>query len=525
MESNKKKYNNIAKIMLKRFIPAMILIALLVIAKHYVLQYYIISMDNVLQEYEISAISQLRLLNKTETLMYYLILALIAFLSLFIFLPTFKGLSKAFYEVNESNENIMKLFKIVHGALFLIDMESCNILLMNQEAEKLINAEFKEGINIKNCFKIKSSDLCDMFENIIEYEHNEKMEIELILHGNQKMYAIVTSTKTHYKNKDAVLMGLFDISKQKQSEEALKDMAIKDKLTGLYNRYYFEQRVKDKIEEAEKFDEPISMLMLDLDHFKFINDTYGHPVGDNILKLAAKILKTVIRKSDYVFRIGGEEFIVLMPKTDIHAADIVAEKIRVALESSEHPFAGKITASIGVAERLKSETLENWYNRVDKALYCAKESGRNCVVNYEGKNNYATAHIEWSKDWESGDIIIDEQHMELIDIGNILIFMDLSNFEFDIVLNQIDKLINHIVNHFKYEENLLNDMNYVDYNGHKVIHEDLIAKASELKENYLRGNINKTAFFSFLVDDIIIGHMVKEDMKFYDYLKSTDVEV
>lgn len=422
--------------------------------------------------------------------------------------------------MKESNENIIKLFKIVHGALFLIDLESCNVLLMNKEAEKLINAEFKEGTNIKNYFKIESRDICDVFETIKEYEHKENMEIELTLNESQKMHAIVTSVKTHFKNKDAVLMGLFDISKQKQSEEAFKDMAIKDNLTGLNNRYYFEHRLKDKIEEAEKYDETISMLMLDLDQFKTINDTYGHPVGDDVLKLTANTLIEVTRKSDDIFRVGGEEFVVLMPKTDVYAADIVAEKIRVAIENSEHPVAGKITASIGVAERLKSETLINWYKRVDKALYCAKEGGRNRIVNYEDNSNFATAYIEWSKDWESGNRIIDNQHMELIELGNSLIFMNLSNHQFNKVLNQLDKLLNHIINHFNCEESILKETNYTYYNEHKEIHNNLMAKANELRENYLSGKINKTAFFSFVVDDIVVGHMIEEDMKFYDCLKN-----
>lgn len=524
LESNKSNYNSIAKILLNRLIPAMSLITFLVIVKHYVVQHYIVSIDNILQGYDINAVYQLELLEKTETLTYYIILVLIVFLCAFVFLPTFKKLSKSFHEVKESNENIMKLFKAVHGALFLLDMGNHNILLMNNEAEKLINTEFKEGINIKSYLKIKTGDFYDIFATINECEHNEEMEIELILKENQKMYVIVTTTKIRFNNKDSLLMGLFDISKQKQCEEVYKDMAIKDNLTELYNRNYFEQYVKDKIEEAEKYDEPISMLMIDIDYFKIINDTYGHPIGDEVLKFVAKKLKSVIRKSDDVFRVGGEEFVVLMPKSDVYAADIVAEKIRVALENSEHPVAGKITVSIGVAQRLKSETSDDWYKRVDKALYCAKEGGRNCVVNYDENNNFAIARIEWKKNWESGNKTIDNEHMKLIELGNSLIFMDLSNYDFDKVLNQLDKLINHIVNHFKDEESILNEINYVNYDEHKKIHNDLLAKASSLKEKYLNGNINKTAFFSFIVDDIVKEHMEKEDVKFYDYLKNSSSE-
>lgn len=512
-------HNNDAKKMLRKFMLSIILIIILAVVKHLVLQHYISSINVILKKYGLDATNQLQLLDNIETLLYILILALIIIISISIFLPTLKGLSRALNEVNEKNENIMKLFKIAHGALLLVELESCNIMLMNKEAEKLINAEYKEGLNINEYIKIKSLDFCDVIDVLNENDQNEKLEVELILNGNEKMHAIVTAVKTSYNNKNAVLMGLFDISKQKQSEESFKNIAIKDKLTGAYNRYYFEKRVNDNIEEAEKFNESISMLMLDLDHFKNINDTYGHPVGDEVLKLIAARLNSIIRKSDYLFRVGGEEFVVLMPMTDMFAADKVAEKIRAELEKIEHPVAGKITASIGVAERLKLEMLDDWYKRVDRALYCAKEGGRNCVVNYGENINYATAHIEWNKDWDSGNKILDKQHRELIDLGNTLMFMNLSNYEFYKIINQLEKLINHIENHFRYEEELIKEANFSDFEEHKQIHAKLVNKANELKSNCLNGTINKAAFFSFLLDDVVIDHMVREDKKFYYLIK------
>lgn len=374
---------NLAKTMVKRFIPTVTLIVLLVIIQHIVLQKSFERMNIILQKNEISAINQLMVIENIETWLFFLLLFMIVFLIIVIFLPTFKGLSKAFYNVKESNENIIKLFKIVHGAMFLIEIETCNIMLMNKEAEKLINTEFKEGINIRNYFALESYEFYDVFETLLENEHNENMEVELILNGSERMYAIVTSVRLNFKNRNAVLIGLFDITKQKQSEEALKNMALIDNLTGLNNRHFFEEQANYKIEEAETHGKSISMLMLDLDFFKNINDTYGHFVGDEVLKFTANILKTEIRKSDYIFRIGGEEFVILMPSTDIYTADVVAERIRLALESTAHPIAGKITASIGVAEKLKFESLEDWCKRADEALYYAKKGGRNCVINYD----------------------------------------------------------------------------------------------------------------------------------------------
>ncbi|MGE5628612.1 MAG: GGDEF domain-containing protein, partial [Solirubrobacterales bacterium] len=106
-----------------------------------------------------------------------------------------------------------------------------------------------------------------------------------------------------------------------------------------------------------------------------------HPVGDEVLKKTAEAASTSIRKTDMVFRIGGEEFAVLLPNTDLEGAKEVAEKLRCKLEKYSHPLAGKFTASFGVGERSKGESFNLWYKEVDQALYQAKREGRNRVVN------------------------------------------------------------------------------------------------------------------------------------------------
>lgn len=124
------------------------------------------------------------------------------------------------------------------------------------------------------------------------------------------------------------------------------------------------------------------MIIFDLDYFKRINDTWGHPIGDEVLKQTAEITSSLIRKTDIIFRVGGEEFVILLPKTNISGAQEVAEKLRDTLDRSKHPIVGKFTASFGVGERLGYESFESWYKNVDRALYNAKNEGRNRVVSY-----------------------------------------------------------------------------------------------------------------------------------------------
>lgn len=123
----------------------------------------------------------------------------------------------------------------------------------------------------------------------------------------------------------------------------------------------------------------LSMAILDLDYFKRVNDQFGHPVGDKVLRDTASLVKSTILDSDYAIRIGGEEFLIFMVNTSLEEAKKRVENIRQRLENFMHPKVGIVTASMGLVEREKEEDYLSVYNRVDDALYAAKENGRNQV--------------------------------------------------------------------------------------------------------------------------------------------------
>ncbi|MGL5269402.1 MAG: sensor domain-containing diguanylate cyclase, partial [Selenomonadaceae bacterium] len=162
-----------------------------------------------------------------------------------------------------------------------------------------------------------------------------------------------------------------------QKQWQLEQLSYHDQLTGVKNRHYLDEIIAGEMARADRYKEPLSMLIFDLDHFKKVNDTWGHPVGDLVLKHTAEIIGDRIRKADILVRIGGEEFVVLMPETRLAGAREAAESLREALVANEHPIAGKVTASFGVAERMKIEPFSYWYRRADEALYRAKQGGRN----------------------------------------------------------------------------------------------------------------------------------------------------
>ena len=178
------------------------------------------------------------------------------------------------------------------------------------------------------------------------------------------------------------------IKKELRLEEViseLKYLSVIDPLTKLYNRRFFIDSSKTVLELAKRERTPLSLMMIDIDKFKNVNDTYGHQVGDEVLKLLAKIMKSRQRKSDMSCRYGGEEFIVLLPNTSIEEAESVAEELRESVEQSHFELSMKesvkFTISIGLSTvQLENEgSIEKVLKRADDALYEAKESGRNRV--------------------------------------------------------------------------------------------------------------------------------------------------
>jgi len=165
--------------------------------------------------------------------------------------------------------------------------------------------------------------------------------------------------------------------------EKMQEMAITDSLTGLYNRRYFYMILDNEIERAKRYQTPLSLIMIDIDHFKAINDKFGHLVGDDVLRSMSEICKKLLRQTDNMFRYGGEEFMIILPVTKQEEALNVAERIRSTIEDTvikTKKGSVKITISIGVSEYGENHSAPNEFiESADKTMYEAKKAGRNCV--------------------------------------------------------------------------------------------------------------------------------------------------
>jgi diguanylate cyclase (GGDEF)-like protein len=164
--------------------------------------------------------------------------------------------------------------------------------------------------------------------------------------------------------------------------DQLKELAITDDLTKLFNSRHFYAQLEYEVNRFNRYKRPFSIMMIDLDHFKRFNDTYGHLEGDRILRRVGRKITSCMRTMDTAYRYGGEEFTVLLPETDCNAALTVAERIKdsISSETLEDVNDSRITVSIGVSEYSESDSITHLIKRADKAMYAAKQQGRNRIA-------------------------------------------------------------------------------------------------------------------------------------------------
>lgn len=195
--------------------------------------------------------------------------------------------------------------------------------------------------------------------------------------GGERRYLSCDAVPIYNHNKElvAVIETLHDLTERKKMEEALTRLATTDTLTGICNRGKIEESLRQEMARSARYGSPLTILLFDLDFFKKVNDTFGHSIGDQVLKEVAATVGKHIRETDTLGRWGGEEFMVLCPGIVAQDAVAIAEKLRQRVE--ELPIG--VTISCGIAGCLPGESMDGLINRADKALYAAKHSGRNLV--------------------------------------------------------------------------------------------------------------------------------------------------
>lgn len=169
-------------------------------------------------------------------------------------------------------------------------------------------------------------------------------------------------------------------SELNEALEKLELLATTDQLTGAFNRHKFEELAGEELERVSRYNYSLAVVLFDIDHFKKINDRYGHFIGDRVLKELVCLVDEHVRQTDTMVRWGGEEFLILAPHTDQQGIEELSEKIREAVEANDFAEVGRVTVSLGATVYQAGEALDRFLTRADEALYQAKEAGRNCAI-------------------------------------------------------------------------------------------------------------------------------------------------
>jgi diguanylate cyclase (GGDEF)-like protein len=203
---------------------------------------------------------------------------------------------------------------------------------------------------------------------------------------------VSVSVSAVHRDRDVgdIVIAFHDISERKLLERELEQRAHTDVLTGLSNRRHFYELAEQEVARAKRYDTPLAVLMLDIDHFKKINDTYGHHIGDSVLQKLSEVCRRTLRENDIVGRLGGEEFAILLPEADNQRALEVAERLRLAVANSRIPLPKeghfRFFISIGVTSFVETdENIDSMLRRADAALYASKHAGRNRVSSEFGE--------------------------------------------------------------------------------------------------------------------------------------------
>jgi diguanylate cyclase (GGDEF)-like protein/PAS domain S-box-containing protein len=284
---------------------------------------------------------------------------------------------------------LQTLIETIPDLIWLKDPEGV-YLSCNHKFERFFGTSEKNIVG-KTDYDFLDKELADFFRE----KDKSAMEADRpIINEERVTYAddgheeLLETIKTPLRDSDGKLVGVLgiarDITARKQAEEESLYLSIHDPLTGLYNRRVLEERITEEINRADRYKHSLSIFMVDLDHFKLVNDTYGHQSGDITLFRLAGLLEGSIRKTDYVARYGGEEFIVVLPETPLAEAQELAERLCEKIGEYSIPITNsktiKITASIGVACFPEHhQTWEGLIGAADSAMYAAKQAGRNQV--------------------------------------------------------------------------------------------------------------------------------------------------
>ena len=296
----------------------------------------------------------------------------------------------------ESEEQYRSIFEHVDDIIYTVEPDG-TFSSISPSIERLLGWHPDEWIDRPFSLIVHPDDLPYMQELFVKAQSGESLpvfQVRVLMKAGGYLESEVVANPVHHAGSIAILGVVRDITERKKKEKEIHLLAATDSLTGLVNRREFTSILENEISRARRYGTPLSLVMYDLDHFKQVNDSFGHDIGDHVLQTITALVKRSIREIDVEARWGGEEFMILMPQSDIHAASNAAEKLRNAIAHHRFNTTGSVaensgsitasfrctTASFGVVEFAQQDDMNSLLKNADEALYKAKGKGRNCVV-------------------------------------------------------------------------------------------------------------------------------------------------
>ena len=423
-------------------------------------------------------------------------------------------------------------------------------MVSNRKADMTLRSRIVAGQNIKEkgWFNLKIASEVPGYENVLRMgvlksepalrdKLNEgistltKAERDKIINRHVEI-KMVTDVKTDYT--PAIWMAVLLVAVSVTSlwwmrrlsalNRQLQQLSVTDALTGLYNRTALSATFQIDLERAQRYGRPLSIVLLDLDHFKSINDEFGHLVGDQVLIESASIIRKTVRQVDGIYRWGGEEFLIVCPETPPGQVWNLTKRILDGVRTHRFATGKPTTVSAGIANMGTGDTLSTLIQRADEALYCAKAAGRDCIHIAPDPSPHpidavtqpqSVVQLVWHDAYACGHPVIDAQHKDLFAQTNLLINALIANLPKEEIANRIEQLVGKLVTHFKDEEAILVAVGFSGQVRHAQLHAELIERANSLVSNLLKGTLSFGEVIEFLANDVVAKHMLVSDREFY----------
>lgn len=293
------------------------------------------------------------------------------------------ALTRVEQALRRSGENLRIVLGAAPVALVLTRLRDQHVVLANERCAALFGVPLDEVVGQRTRDYYSVPDERDqMIERLMQDGRLDSWLVRLKKRGGEEFWAEMSARIVELDGQRCSLVGIFDVTAQKRLEDQLRALATRDSLTNAANRRHFVELAERERERSLRSGASLSVCLFDADHFKSVNDNYGHVAGDHVLTAMARAAQSMLRAADVLGRLGGEEFAILLPDTDVVGARAVAERVRNAVSESVVPSERadiRVTISIGVAELQNEESFESLLKRADRMLYEAKDLGRNRV--------------------------------------------------------------------------------------------------------------------------------------------------